>query len=380
MTHARSRLTFISLFLLIRTNMLILAASPLSLSYQYAAEQIALYLGFFVLIIGLIGNTLNVIIFTSLRTFRETSCAFYLTVASLANIIHLLAGLLSRILISGYDIDLTETSVTLCKLRQYIAVIAPLMVVSSMVFAAVDQFCSLTIGWRRFSRRDVAWRLTLLTLVFWCTCNIPVILYHDIVRTSGTVPPCTIINPSFATYYAKFYVSALSGFLHMFLRIVFGLLAFFNVRRLARRHVPISRLERAKQITAMVRSISSRSVPHRSMVFSLEGFDRSIHRCSSLIAVRHLLHLFILSDDDQYRRYLALPADHCFHDDAELRNVCCKSFENVRSIIHQITHFRLDFTFIVVHRYAFENSWSTFYSVVDPIELLHKRRPIGPCR
>lgn len=238
--------------ILIWSNQQSQMASSSAYSFQHAAEQITISLGLFIFVIGLIGNSLNVVIFTSLKTFRETSCAFYMTVASLANILHLLCGLFSRIFITGYNLDLTANSIIWCKLRQYVAVIAPLMAVSSMVFATMDQFCSLTIRWRHFSRRVVAWRLTLITLIFWCSCNIPVILYHDLVRSPDARIPCSITNENFATYYGKFYVSYLLGFIQIFLRTSFGLLAFINVRQLAHRRVPIVRLQRDKQITAMV--------------------------------------------------------------------------------------------------------------------------------
>lgn len=47
------------------------------------------YGGFFVFIIGMIGNVLNIIIFTSLKTFCETSAAFYMNVTSVASIFNL---------------------------------------------------------------------------------------------------------------------------------------------------------------------------------------------------------------------------------------------------------------------------------------------------
>lgn len=221
-------------------------------SYQYVSELIVINVGFVILLTGVVGNALNIIVFMSLKTFRETSCAFYLTSASFANIIHLLAGLLSRILITGYNIDLTLTSSAACKLRQFIAVIAPLMALSSMCFATVDQFVSLTDRWRHWSQRWVAHRLILVTLVFWCLCNIPVILFHNTTSSASGQRTCSITNADFSNYFSRFYVSYLLGFLQITIRSSVGLLAFINARRLARRRIPIIRLERDKQITAMV--------------------------------------------------------------------------------------------------------------------------------
>jgi hypothetical protein len=101
---------------------------------KYSSEQILIYLGFFVLITGLIGNVFNIIIYTSLRTFRETTCAFYLTVASFVNIFELLAGLLSRICSYVYGIDATENSVFFCKIRSPVLIASTLISVTCMSF------------------------------------------------------------------------------------------------------------------------------------------------------------------------------------------------------------------------------------------------------
>ncbi len=222
-------------------------------SFQYVGALFTINIGLFILVSGLFGNILNIIIFTSLKTFRETSCGFYLTSASFANIIHLTASLLSRILITGYNIDLTLTSSTICKLRQYIAVVAPLTALSCMCLATIDQFASLTIRWRHFSQRYIAWCLVTLILLFWCLTNIPVIIYHNIYLSSvnGTWR-CSITNTNFSIYFSQFYVSFLLGFIQLMIRIIFGLLAFINVRSLPNRQIPIVRLERDKQITSMV--------------------------------------------------------------------------------------------------------------------------------
>ncbi|CAF1148666.1 unnamed protein product [Adineta steineri] len=211
-------------------------------------------IGLFILTTGLLGNILNIIVFLSLKTFRETSCAFYLTSASFANIIQLVATLFSRILITGYNIDLTQTSLFLCKLRPYVATIAPLMSISSMCFATIDQFTSLSVRWRHFNQRYIAAYLTIITLIFWCLVNIPVIIYNNITMasTNPVTWACSITNANYSLYYNRFYISFLLGFLQLIIRIIFELMAFITVRSLRNNQVPIIRLERDKQITSMV--------------------------------------------------------------------------------------------------------------------------------
>ena len=227
--------------------------SAIVFAYQRLTEQLTINVGLLIVIGGLLGNLLNIVIFTSLKTFRETTCAIYLTAASCANILHLLASLLSRILITGYNIDLTQTSTHLCKLRQFIAVIAPLVAVSSMCLATIDQYVSLTLRWRWLSQHRVAARLIMIMVPFWCLCSIPVLVYHNLVYSPATGQwNCAITNAQFSLYFSRVHVPVLLGFLQILVRVVFGLLAFVNVRRFARHRLPIIRRERDKQITSMV--------------------------------------------------------------------------------------------------------------------------------
>jgi hypothetical protein len=67
-------------------------------SLAFDTEEITIYLGTFYLITGVIGGFLNIIVFLSLKTFRQSSCAFYLMLMSIVNVGELLAGQLTRIL------------------------------------------------------------------------------------------------------------------------------------------------------------------------------------------------------------------------------------------------------------------------------------------
>ncbi|CAF2527805.1 unnamed protein product [Rotaria sp. Silwood2] len=76
-------------------------------SLANASQQVTLYLGQPILIFGIIGGIFNLIVFLNLKTFRQSSCAFYLIVMSCVNIGQSLTGYLSRIMITGYNIDWT---------------------------------------------------------------------------------------------------------------------------------------------------------------------------------------------------------------------------------------------------------------------------------
>jgi hypothetical protein len=222
-------------------------------SLKHMTNQSNIYGGFFVFLIGMIGNILNIIIFTSLKTFRETSAAFYMNVTSAVNIFQLVVGLLSRILITGYNIDPTKTSSFICKARQYTLITTMLIAFTCMCFAAMDQFLLSTNRWRHLCNFQLASRLIIIGFIVCLLHGILVFYFQDLYPSSETGEiSCSTINISYSIYYSLFLFPVLLGFLPLIIRISFGFLAFINVRRLHNRQVPAVRLERDKQLTKMV--------------------------------------------------------------------------------------------------------------------------------
>jgi hypothetical protein len=222
---------------------------------QFSSQQITIYVGLFSFIVGLLGNTLNIIVFTTLKTFRQTSCAFYLTTTSAINITQLLGGLLSRIFISGYNIDFTKTSAFLCKIRGFVGFTATLIWLTCICLAVVDQFASTTTRWRHLCNRRLAAYIVLIVILFWCLYGIPYLIFYDIYVSSTTgLPICTNINSYYVIYIARVQLPLLLGCLPLSIQVVFGVLILINLHGKAARRAPIVRLRRDKQLTAMVRS------------------------------------------------------------------------------------------------------------------------------
>ncbi|UJR36275.1 hypothetical protein I4U23_029005 [Adineta vaga] len=218
-----------------------------------ATNNSNIYGGFFVFITGVIGNILNIIIFTSLKTFRQTSAAFYMTTASIVNIFQLVVGLLSRILITGYNIDPTKTSSFICKARQFTLITTMLITFTCMCFAAIDQYLSLTHRWRHLCTVKAASRLIIVAFILCLLHGIPVLLFQDLELSSSTgQTTCGFTNTGFSIYYSRFLFPVLLGFLPLIIRVCFGILAFINVHHFNNRETPIVRLERDKQLTKMV--------------------------------------------------------------------------------------------------------------------------------
>jgi len=221
--------------------------------FKLITNQTTIYGGFFVFFTGMIGNSLNIIIFTSLKTFRETSAAFYMNVTSFVNIFQLVVGLLSRIMITGFNIDPTQTSSFICKARAFTLTTTMLISFTFECFGVIDQYLSLTNRYRHFCNVKIASCLAFISIIFWCLHGIPILILSNVsIVGSTTQTSCIIQNAIFGVYSSRFVFPILLGLLPLSIRTIFGILAFINVRSLNNRQTPIVRLERDKQLTAMV--------------------------------------------------------------------------------------------------------------------------------
>ena len=222
-----------------------IAAAILSASQKYT-----IYVSFVILFGGVIGQVINILIFTSSKQFRNNPSAFYLAAESIVNCIQLLISFSSRIAISGFDNDLTQTSLAWCKLRQAIVTSMTLFAFNIICFAAIDQYLSTSYlaHLRQISTLRLARVLTSIALLIWTLHGVPFVVLVEIRPSSG----CTSSSAAFITYVTYVYFLVLSGLLPIVCSTLFATLAYFNVRRLVRRQIPIFRRRLEKQLTAMI--------------------------------------------------------------------------------------------------------------------------------
>jgi hypothetical protein len=94
----------------------------------------------FLFIIGILGNSLNVYVFSRAH-LRQNPCVLCLLLSSCLNIITVIFGVLIRCLIS-YNIDLTYNSPIFCKLRYYLVYVSKSASLWFIVFACIDRYVS----------------------------------------------------------------------------------------------------------------------------------------------------------------------------------------------------------------------------------------------
>lgn len=230
-------------------------SSPIVASLNSLSQQINIYFGMTILVAGVIGGLLNVIIFLSLRTFRESPCGFYLIIMSIVNIGQLFTGMLSRVMLSGFGVDWTQTSLFYCKIRLFIFQLCTLISYTCLCLATIDQYfatCSRP-RWQEWSNFKLARRLLAGTTLLWTVHTIPYVVFFDHVRSPSTnAVACVATNSGFVQYRAYFVVLILIGWLPVVITVVFGILAWRNVQQLTYRTVPLVRRELDKQLTTMV--------------------------------------------------------------------------------------------------------------------------------
>jgi hypothetical protein len=194
-----------------------------------------------IFVFGLISNILNIIVFVSLKTFRESSCAFYLTAMSFVNIGQMFLGLLIRILSVGFEVDWTSSHLVYCKLRYYFFQVFAILSYTCMYLATIDQYFATSFKrqWQRYSNIKLARRLFAIFSFIWLVHGIPIIIFYDDVVSS-------------ATNYRYFYLLILLGIIPVFITVLFGIMAYRNVQQISYRTIPLVRRETDKQLTVMV--------------------------------------------------------------------------------------------------------------------------------
>ncbi|CAF1173492.1 unnamed protein product [Adineta ricciae] len=222
--------------------------------FDSVTQQTIIYFGFSLFILGLIGNLLTLLVFLSLETFRQNSCAFYLTIMSFINTFHLFTGLLTFIMINGFKINWTDASVAYCKFRAFYIQTCAMISLSCMCLATVDQFLATQSNrrWHRFNSIKVARSVVTGIAICVTAYCIPFLVYRGHTTSSSTGQAiCDITNNVFASY-RIFHNSFLAGIIPLLIMSIFGLLAYRNVQQIAYRTIPLVRRELDKQLTSMV--------------------------------------------------------------------------------------------------------------------------------
>lgn len=199
--------------------------------------QFSRYVPIPILIFGLIGNILNIFIFTR-RSQNKNPCSMYFLSSTIVNINVLLFGCLVRGLVDAFNIDLASANLPFCRIRYYIVNCSLTLSSWFTLLAGIDRYCvsSPDHQRRRLSNRKYARFLIFVTTMIF------LILYSHVlglykIEQSPTGPNCDAQDGAYRIFYDFFYFATFS-FTPPILMIIVGLATFRNIRQIRARVNP----------------------------------------------------------------------------------------------------------------------------------------------
>ncbi|CAF1113212.1 unnamed protein product [Adineta steineri] len=204
--------------------------STLVIQLNLFTFQMNRYMSIFIMLFGSVGNIINLIIFYRPK-HRTNPCAVYFFYASIAGLIALYSGLLSRIF-AGFQLDLSGTTEGLCQFRAFIIWVSTTAASWFLTYATVDRYC---ISCRNVNRRNLSnlrytQRLMIITFIgasivfaetFYC--------YVPNIKNS----PLTCYGRSIACrLYNEISSALLFVFIPSIIMLIFGFATVKNVRKL----------------------------------------------------------------------------------------------------------------------------------------------------
>ncbi|UJR12250.1 hypothetical protein I4U23_016427 [Adineta vaga] len=215
-------------------------------------SKIGLYVSIPICFIAILSEFFSLLVFLSLKTFRESSCSFYLMFMALFNFIRLIFSTSFIAISMAFPVNFTSTIVFYCQIRSFLSATCYLSALTCLCLSVIDQYfatCSRP-QWQRWSNIRIAYRLILITIVIWfCHATIYYIYLDQLSIINPSI--CSSSNLQFNQYHAYVY-TIVYGNLFPLIAVIFGLLAFRNARSLATRANPLIRRELDKQLTTMV--------------------------------------------------------------------------------------------------------------------------------
>jgi hypothetical protein len=192
--------------------------------------------------LGTIGNVLNLLIFTR-PTLLRSSCTLYLIATSIDNILVIYTSVLTRLLATGFNYDITIISDLLCKLRFYPGYVFLAVSPYFYILACFDRYCSSSTSATRRSWCDkkIAIRLIIGAIILASILYLHIIIFFErLVVATGFY--CYARAGIYNTFYRIFYL-VVYCILPPFCMSLLSILTLKNIRQQARRTRPALAIE-----------------------------------------------------------------------------------------------------------------------------------------
>ncbi|CAF0845378.1 unnamed protein product [Adineta steineri] len=137
-------------------------SSSSSINFAALNQAINRYVPIPFLFLGAIGNIFNILIFTR-KVFRNNICVNYLLASTISDSFAIIVGLLPRLL-NGFNMDPSQNSTVLCKLRFFITYFSGYAAAWYVSFACIDRYLSSSISIQK--RNIMTMKRAYLSLLF----------------------------------------------------------------------------------------------------------------------------------------------------------------------------------------------------------------------
>jgi len=216
------------------------------MSLIYIGQEITIYGGAIIFVFGLIGNLLNILIFTSVRTYRQNPSVLYFINSSIFSFLYIFINLPFRILSSGFNIDPLRTSVIGCKIRAFYFITTSLIILFSICFATIHQYIvtSRNVRIRQLSTIKSTYISIFLLNAFWMLHGILQLVFYTIRSDTNA---CGYIDPGY-TVYTQIYLFGWNFGIPVFILVLFTYLTYRNLHQSTR----ITELGIDRQLVRMV--------------------------------------------------------------------------------------------------------------------------------
>jgi hypothetical protein len=219
---------------------------PAARTLAQIASKIAPYGGLANVILGLFGNSVNIIMF-SMTKLKKSPCSLYLLVTDLCNTLTLLVGLLPIIIpfFDGYDN--TEQNLIWCRIHSFLYVVLQVISIGTLCEAAVDRFnlTSRSVRRRAWSSMKIAKISIAITIVVSLSINLVDLVYKN---CNYRIP----VKPKAYKLYMEYFVLlTLTTLLPILILLVFTCLIYRNLK-IIRTNTVIYRSSNESQLVSLL--------------------------------------------------------------------------------------------------------------------------------
>ncbi len=194
-----------------------------------------------------IGNLLTALVFAK-KSWRKNVCVFYFNTCLISNTCYINSVVLATIFIFGFNIQLQNSNVVLCKFYFYAAFLFAVLFPTILILASIDRLLisSQNVDTRLYSSKRLAYFSIGISTIFWS-----IFFIHVLIKVSiqEMYPSYFLCYYDLSGQYFQFvsYFSLVVNCLFCFAIIVLCMFAFKNVRRI--RAIPRQKRQQIRTMT-----------------------------------------------------------------------------------------------------------------------------------